>query len=152
MTFVANYYMKENCYRIFVKAKVTRLIVICLWLSLFLFFQSNGKSSRKIMQYIKMQQQLFHWPRNAKQLNICSETKVNGIHEMKHKNILYETKRSFAVFYVSRNKRNFAKQFFHFALFRVSRNKKKDTKWKPYLGGIVWWKKPRVENLLTLSL
>jgi hypothetical protein len=43
-----------------------------------------------------------------------------------------ETKRNFAVFVVSRNKRNFAKQFFCFGLFRVSRNKKKDAKWKPY--------------------
>jgi hypothetical protein len=43
-----------------------------------------------------------------------------------------ETKRNFAVFWVSRNKRNFAKQFCCFALFRVSRNKKKDAKWKPY--------------------
>jgi hypothetical protein len=43
-----------------------------------------------------------------------------------------ETKRNFADFIVSRNKRNFAKQVCCFALFRVSRNKKKDAKWKPY--------------------
>jgi hypothetical protein len=42
-----------------------------------------------------------------------------------------ETKRNFAGFLVSRNKRNFAKQLFCFAMFRVSRNKKKDAKWKP---------------------
>jgi hypothetical protein len=36
-----------------------------------------------------------------------------------------ETKRNFAVYFVSRNKRNFAKQFFCFALFRVLRNKKR---------------------------
>jgi hypothetical protein len=37
----------------------------------------------------------------------------------------YETKRNFAGFLVSRNKRNFAKQLFCFAMFRVSRNKKR---------------------------
>jgi hypothetical protein len=93
---------------------------------------------------IKMQQ-MFHWLRNGKQINIWNLTKVNGIHERKPLEIyetkrnfpFYETKRNgtkrnFAVFVVSRNKRNFAKQTFCFALFRVSRNKKKDAKWKPY--------------------
>jgi hypothetical protein len=73
----------------------------------------------------------------VKQLNILNLTKVNGIHETKpEKNYetkrnftpdetkRNETKRNFAVFIVSRNKRNFAKRTFCFALFRVSRNKK----------------------------
>jgi hypothetical protein len=36
-----------------------------------------------------------------------------------------KTKQNFAVYFVSWNKRNFAKQFCCFALFRVSRNKKR---------------------------
>jgi hypothetical protein len=57
------------------------------------------------------------------------ETKRNEILPLTKQN---ETKRNFAVFCVTRNKRNFAKQLFCFALFRVSRNKKNDAKWKPY--------------------
>jgi hypothetical protein len=93
---------------------------------------------------IKMQQELFHRLRNAKQLNIWNLTKDNEIREPKpdknyetKRNYPFdetkhnETKRNFAVYFVSQNKRNFAKQLFCFALFRVSRNKKKDAKWKP---------------------
>jgi hypothetical protein len=91
---------------------------------------------------IKMQQELFHWLRNAKQLNIWNLTKENEIHETKaDKN--YETKRNFTFDETKRNETKFrclfcfAKQakfretVFCFALFRVSRNKKKDAKWKP---------------------
>jgi hypothetical protein len=56
-----------------------------------------------------MQEQLFHWLKNAKQLNIRNVTKVNGIHETKpvkftkRNEILpltkqKETKRNFPVF------------------------------------------------------
>jgi hypothetical protein len=41
-----------------------------------------------------MQQQLFHWLRNAKQLNIWNITKVNRIDKTKPDKI-YETKRNF---------------------------------------------------------
>jgi hypothetical protein len=92
---------------------------------------------------IKMQQQLFHWLRNAKQLNIWNnkgkwdsrnETRKN--YETKFYFWRNKTKRNemkFRCFIVSRNKQNFTKQTFCFALFRVSRNKKKDAKWKPYI-------------------
>jgi hypothetical protein len=58
--------------------------------------------------------------RNAKQLNISNLTKENEIHEtepqnnyeMKRNFTFDETKRNFAVYFVSRNKQNFAKQFF----------------------------------------
>jgi hypothetical protein len=83
-----------------------------------------------------MQQQLFHSLRNAKQLTKRNkgkwETRKNLRNETKFYLLRNETKRHFAVFCVSRNKRNFAKQLFCFALFRVSRNKKKEAKWKPY--------------------
>jgi hypothetical protein len=82
----------------------------------------------------------FHWLRSAKQLNIWNETKLNGIHETKPEK-MYETKRNFtydetkrneiSLFFVSRNKRNFAKQFVCFALFRVSRNKKRKRNGNP---------------------
>jgi hypothetical protein len=50
-----------------------------------------------------MQQQLFHWRRNSKQLNILNGTKVNGIPETKpEKN--YETKRNFTFDKMKRNK------------------------------------------------
>jgi hypothetical protein len=58
-------------------------------------------------------------------------TKRNEILSLTKQN---ETKRNFAVFFVSRNKRNFAKQFVCFALFRVSRNKKRMRNGNPYLG------------------
>jgi hypothetical protein len=63
---------------------------------------------------IKMQQELFHWLRNAKQLNICNLTKENEIHERKLKkitkqNFTLDETRNFAFYFVSRNKRNFAK-------------------------------------------
>jgi hypothetical protein len=87
---------------------------------------------------IKMQQGLFHWLRNAKQLNIWHLTNENEIHETKpeknyetKRNLTFdetkrnETKRNFAVYFVSQNKQNFAKQFCCFALFLVSRNKKR---------------------------
>jgi hypothetical protein len=83
---------------------------------------------------IKMQQQLFHRLRNAqKQLNIWnfnkgkwdSRNETRNNYETKRNFTSDETKRNFAVFIVSRNKRNFAKQIFCFALFRVSRNKKR---------------------------
>jgi hypothetical protein len=57
-----------------------------------------------------MQQQLFHSLRNAKQLNICNVTKVNGTHEMKLEKI-YETKRNFTFY---ETKRNEILQFFVF--------------------------------------
>jgi hypothetical protein len=81
-----------------------------------------------------------------KNILICTrnDALVNGIHETKQNQIKFtkrneilpltkqnETKRNFAVFCVSRNKRNFVKQSFCFALFRVSRNIKMEAKWKP---------------------
>jgi hypothetical protein len=51
-----------------------------------------------------MQQQLFHWLINAKQLNIRNITKVKGIQETKPEKI-YETKRNFTF---DETKRNFA--------------------------------------------
>jgi hypothetical protein len=60
-----------------------------------------------------------------------SRNKTRKNYETKRNFSFEETKRNFAVFIVSRNKRNFAKQFFCFAWFRVSQNKKKDAKWKP---------------------
>jgi hypothetical protein len=82
-----------------------------------------------------MQQQFFHWLRNAKQLNILNRTKVNGIPETKpEKNYetkrnftltkQNETKRNFAVFCVSRNKQNFTKQFFVSLCFVFRETKK----------------------------
>jgi fumarate reductase subunit C len=69
---------------------------------------------------IKMQQQLFHWLRNAKQLNIRNLTEVNGIHETKQEKN-YETKRNFTSDETKRNKISL------FLLFRetskISRNK-----------------------------
>jgi hypothetical protein len=52
-------------------------IVICLWLGFLLIFKVPVNFQGKL--YIKMHQQLFHWLRNAKQLNIRNETKVNNI-------------------------------------------------------------------------
>jgi hypothetical protein len=67
---------------------------------------------------IKMQQ-LFHWLRSSKQLNICNLTKVNGIHETKTDKI-YETKRNFTFDETKRNEISL------FLLFRetseISRN------------------------------
>jgi hypothetical protein len=82
---------------------------------------------------IKMQQELFHWLRNAKQLNIWNLTNENDIREPKpdtnyEKKFYFwrnKPKRNFAVYFVSRYKRNFQKQCFCFALFRVLRNKKR---------------------------
>jgi hypothetical protein len=51
---------------------------------------------------IKMQQQLFHWLRNTKQLNIWNLTKVNGIHETKQETN-YEMKRNFTSDETKRN-------------------------------------------------
>jgi hypothetical protein len=51
---------------------------------------------------IKMQQQLFHWLRNSKQINIWNLTKVNGIHETKQEKN-YETKRNFTSDETKRN-------------------------------------------------
>jgi hypothetical protein len=66
-----------------------------------------------------MQQELFHWLRNAKQLNILNLTKENEIHETKQdKN--YETKRNFTFDETKRNEVSL------FILFRetseISRN------------------------------
>jgi hypothetical protein len=55
---------------------------------------------------IKMQQQLFHWLRNAKQINIWNLTKVNGIHETKQEKN-YETKRNFTYDETKRNETKF---------------------------------------------
>jgi hypothetical protein len=45
---------------------------------------------------------MFHWLRNAKQLNIWNETKLNEIHETKPDKI-YETKRNFTFYETKRN-------------------------------------------------
>jgi hypothetical protein len=54
----------------------------------------------------KMQQQWFHWLRNAKQQNICSLTKVNGIHETKQEKN-YETKQNLTSDETKRNETKF---------------------------------------------
>jgi hypothetical protein len=78
-----------------------------------------------------------HMKRNKAKWDSRKETRKNLRNETKFYLWRNETKRNFVVFFVSRNKRNFAKQFFCFALFRVSRNKKKEAKWKPYILGMV---------------
>jgi hypothetical protein len=51
-------------------------------------------------------QQLFHWLRSAKQLNVWNLTKVNGIHVTKTDKI-YETKRNLIFDETKQNKTKF---------------------------------------------
>jgi hypothetical protein len=109
--------------------------------------KTEGRKSRDTVPLnVDYKKFVFHWLRNAEQLIIWNLRKVNGIHERKQdknyetkRNFTFdetkrnETKRNFAVYFVSRNKRNFAKQFFCFALFRVSRNKKRMRNGNPSL-------------------
>jgi hypothetical protein len=79
----------------------------------------SRRTKCKTTKYMKLDKSKWD-SRNEARKNY--ETKRNFTFDETKRN---ETKRNFAVFIVSRNKRNFAKQFCCFALFRVSRNKKK---------------------------
>jgi hypothetical protein len=73
---------------------------------------------------LKCNKKLFHWLRNAKQLNIRNLTKVNVIHETKQEKN-YGRNEILLLKKQNEKKRNEISLFFCFALFRVSRNKKR---------------------------